>query len=705
MTRSVLVISKTKETGYSIARDMKRFIGAFASVETFCLEERADLSGLYRHDIFVVANQTVMDAVRAYLPAGRPVFLAARTINIENLHKLIELEPGSSAIVIGTSEETADITIKIIEGLGIQDLDLAPYYPGCPRPCGDIGLAITPGLFNLVPEGIETVIDLGIQGLDLSTYAELLSALSAPASVLNDITRRYIRAILKPTIQSKAIARKNAALKRELELVLDTVSEAIMFVNRDHTVMFINAAAERLFQIFDAVGRRIDEIFPDTAFPDWFESGESVFSEIVPIGQTNFVVTANLNIDEKGESTGAVVTFRQVSEIQELENKVRRALRHKGNVAKRTFRDVIGHSEELLRMIDLARRFARTELTILIQGESGTGKELIAQAIHNESGRSSGPFVALNFAALPESLVESELFGYEEGAFTGAKKGGKPGLFEEAHNGTIFLDEIGDAPLETQKRLLRVLEEREVRRVGGNVTTPVNVRVIAATNQNLWALVEQEKFRKDLYFRLCAVPISIPALRERSGDIEELVRFFVSRQYHRRLNLSDELKSFLTRYSWPGNIRELENMISFLCTAVAPGRTAELSDLPTALIKNHRQDNGAEPEKAHQRAVRQESPYQAILEELIREGSAGAIEAILGELYRAVALNKGLGRNELQTRLKSRGVDASENQVRRWLSLLRELGLIEVGTARQGSRINTKGEEFWRYMKEKGGLG
>ncbi|WP_334307544.1 sigma-54 interaction domain-containing protein [Paraclostridium sp. AKS81] len=210
---------------------------------------------------------------------------------------------------------------------------------------------------------------------------------------------------------------------------------------------------------------------------------------------------------------------------------------------------------------DLGKKISKSDYTVLITGESGTGKELMAQSIHNESLRSKQPFIAINCAAMPENLLESELFGYEEGAFTGALKGGKKGLFEQAHNGTIFLDEIGDMPIYLQTKLLRVLQENQVMRVGGESVIDIDVRVIAATNKNLLEMIRQEKFRADLYYRINVLPINIPSLRERKEDISMMLNYFMKKKRH----ISDEAKEILNKYPWPGNIRELKTQ---LCTLI-----------------------------------------------------------------------------------------------------------------------------------------
>jgi transcriptional regulator with PAS, ATPase and Fis domain len=255
-----------------------------------------------------------------------------------------------------------------------------------------------------------------------------------------------------------------------------------------------------------------------------------------------------------------------VSEIQRLTEELQRANRYIRSLqAKYTFDDILGHSTSLLLAVEQARQAAQTPATVLLRGESGTGKELFAHAIHNVSPRHFNPFVRVNCAALSESLLESELFGYEEGAFTGARRGGKKGLFEEASGGTLFLDEIGEMTPATQAKLLRTLQEQEIVRVGGTRPVSVHVRVIAATHVNLEQAVAARRFREDLYYRLNVFPIVIPPLRYRKEDISELTQHIVYRHnqaYGRHVQQVDrDALQILERYSWPGNVRELENTI------------------------------------------------------------------------------------------------------------------------------------------------
>jgi transcriptional regulator with PAS, ATPase and Fis domain len=270
---------------------------------------------------------------------------------------------------------------------------------------------------------------------------------------------------------------------------------------------------------------------------------------------------------------------QEMTRIKGLVNRMTRAVRFDLN-------EILGSSPQIKAVKEIAATVALGSASIMIMGESGTGKELFARAIHTMSPRSKGPFIGVNCGAIPETLMESELFGYMEGAFTGALKTGKPGKFELASGGTIFLDEVGDLPLHLQVKLLRVLEEREVERVGSTQPIPVDIRVIAATNRNLEKMMEQGEFRVDLFYRLSVIPLLIPPLRERTGDILEILQFFLARS-GRDLGqpvsgVAPEALELLVAYNWPGNVREMQNAVDYAVT-MATGPRIELEHLPPRL--------------------------------------------------------------------------------------------------------------------------
>jgi transcriptional regulator with PAS, ATPase and Fis domain len=313
---------------------------------------------------------------------------------------------------------------------------------------------------------------------------------------------------------------------------------------------------------------------------------------------------------------------------------------------------------------------ALSDASILITGESGTGKELFSQAIHNASRRRAKPFVAINCAAIPESLLESELFGYDEGAFTGAKKGGKPGLFEIAHEGTVFLDEIGEMPLALQARLLRVLQEKCVMRVGGNRLIDIDVRVIAATNRNLKDEVRRQTFRKDLYYRLNVLPMVLPTLREHSEDVPELIAM-MQKRLGATFSIGPALMTELKRYEWDGNIRELQNLIAYLYHLDKP--VVSFQDLPYGTELN----GGAE-------AAAEDLPDVLKIDDY-RYGY------VLWFVYRAGRDRRRIGRRTLRQRLDRAGYVVSEREVRTILGDLAEWGYLRIRSGRAGTEITAKG--------------
>lgn len=286
------------------------------------------------------------------------------------------------------------------------------------------------------------------------------------------------------------------------------------------------------------------------------------------------IVTATPITDENGKVVLCVSNARFTDELSLLD----KYYKGKEKISDYSEKTLVSKSETVSKLYEAARQVAKTDSSILVTGETGTGKSMIARYIHENSGRTKGKFIELNCAAIPENLIESELFGYESGAFTGAKKGGKPGLFEMADNGTLFLDEIGDMPLNLQGKLLHAIQNRTITRIGGTVEKTVNVRILTATNKNLEKLIEEGLFRSDLYYRITVVPLYMPALRERKEDIDELVKSFLllfNSRYGRQVEIADMALEILNDYRWPGNIRELENLIERLVVTDRTGVIGE----------------------------------------------------------------------------------------------------------------------------------
>jgi transcriptional regulator with PAS, ATPase and Fis domain len=360
-----------------------------------------------------------------------------------------------------------------------------------------------------------------------------------------------------------------AALERDrhwdslFRATLDTISDGILVVDKKGSVTHVNRRANKLIYNDRFVTSAPKEL--KAPMEKVMRSGEAVYDELIEFNDHK--MTASF-LPLRDEDDNMVISVQEVEHIHKIERKVRQKLANKGLVAKNSFDMLYANGQELQEAVRTAKQYAVVDSSVLICGETGTGKEMFAQSIHNYSSRRDEAFVAVNCATIAPNLLESELFGYVEGAFTGAKRGGKIGLFELAHKGTIFLDEIGETSLEMQARLLRVLEEHEIMRVGDDKVIPVDIRVIAATNRDLQQMVEEGKFRSDFYYRLDVLALHLPPLRVCRENIVPLIKHFNSKYSERHakhsLDFTDESLEVFKNYGWPGNVRELKNVIERL---------------------------------------------------------------------------------------------------------------------------------------------
>jgi transcriptional regulator, propionate catabolism operon regulatory protein len=358
-------------------------------------------------------------------------------------------------------------------------------------------------------------------------------------------------------------AREQKATTLRYGAIIDAASDGIVAVDENGRVTTINATAAAMLKLDKEEGpdRHIAELIPNCPITQVLRTQKPIHDRLTRIDKGRYVFNYQPVILE-GAVIGAVAAFRDIRHVMRAEHVVRRSL-SKGLVAKYKLSDLVHASPAMRDVVNIGRQYAGTDSTILVMGETGTGKEIFVHGIHSLSHRADQPFVSVNCAALPEQLLESELFGYEEGAFTGSKKGGKPGRFEIAHQGTIFLDEIDSTPEAVQIRLLRVLQEKEVMRVGGDRKIPVDVRIIAAASRDLNAAVQEGKFRADLFFRLNVLRLQIPPLRRRQEDIPLLLEHFILHFSNRHglepITLPEDYLKRLMVHDWPGNVRQLRN--------------------------------------------------------------------------------------------------------------------------------------------------
>ncbi|HWJ03000.1 MAG TPA: sigma 54-interacting transcriptional regulator [Verrucomicrobiae bacterium] len=369
--------------------------------------------------------------------------------------------------------------------------------------------------------------------------------------------------------------RQRELLTNKLFAVLNSLQDGFLLADEQQNVTHFNTLAAKMLDINEEQCAGLEELIDAKKLWHSIEKGEQFSGQIKGRRVANQLFCDAVPIKKKGRIEGAVITLKDIQQIKNLVKDV------SVSEVETNFSQIVGVGRKIHELKKMALKLAPGNSTILIQGESGTGKELLARAIHQSSKRKANGFIALNCGAIPETLLESELFGYEEGSFTGAKRGGKLGKFELAHNGTIFLDEIGDMPLHLQVKLLRVLQERRVERIGGTRSIPVDVRVIAATHRDLDKMVKTGEFREDLYYRLNVIPLTVPPLRERREDIPTLIEFYL--QHYCELVekqvkfITNEVMDILIGYPWPGNVRELANVIEYCVTmAVTDSITADI---------------------------------------------------------------------------------------------------------------------------------
>ena len=434
--------------------------------------------------------------------------------------------------------------------------------------------------------------------------------------------------------------------KEMLRTIINVSPDGLIAVDGAGRITLCNARARRLLGLDSlSQGQPISQVVPELNLEATVQSGQEEKNRVV---KSRELVVTNIPLRAGREVLGAISTFQKIQDVEESGRRMRSQLAQKGLTAHYTFDDLIGESRCLAQTKKLAQTFCQLDSTILLTGETGTGKEILAQSIHSGSARRRAPFIPVNITSLTSTLAESELFGYEDASFTGAKKGGRAGIFELADCGTVFIDEIGDASLELQAKLLRALEQRSIRRVGGAEEIPIRASVIAATNRDLSAMLRDGNFRKDLFFRLNMFPLATIPLRKRPGDILSLLEHFLTQTLAPELVqtlLGPEIRSFFLRYHWPGNVRELMNAAEYI-KLTHEGRPLTPQDLPAYMLA---------PGDSQDRVFLAQTEYQ---------------------LLSAVEANRGIGRNRLHALLAQEGVDLGVGKIRALLKSLEERGLV-----------------------------
>lgn len=676
MKRVGIIYTNTKNSKAMnyILQNLQEVFEGYVAFTNYYLEDFNEDTMLYEN-AYLAASGVPFQTLRNYVRDYTTIIKIHRSPERDSLKKIEQIPAGTNVLLVNDNYENALETVASFNDAGIGHITLIPYDKNLEHTdiYDELTVAVTPGEVPLVPARIRQIIDIGYRPVSFDTMYTLMKALDLDIDVINRNLFRHIQSVLESntSFHDNYI---NSYLKSEmLNHIASKNKTAMLLVDNQYRIVYANAKADSVFQTDDIYKLNIRDYIDLRTLTDRQSSSEPL--EIA--GQQYLYNKYPFMLMD--ETVGYYITLQDKSDFDGSS----RQNQKKGYVAKYQFKDIVHKSPAMKDVIDKALQIALSDHTILIRGESGTGKELIAQSIHNASFRSSGPFVAINCASLPETLLESELFGYDSGAFTGAREKGKIGLFEQANHGTLFLDEIGDFPLSLQSRLLRAIQEKQLMRLGSDHLIDVDVRIITATNKDLEAAVSAGTFRADLFFRLNVLPLSLPSLRNRKEDIPALLKHFLGNSWR---NITETELRILLNYNWPGNIRELENMATYYNA---------LSSLPDYL---YQQTASASPAPSPQASADTQPAYPRSVSVPVSLSRTADIEdlkrIILEMISSGTAVSHGIGRSTILYALKDSGIDISDGKLRELLLSLKELGLIEIGKGRGGTRLTERGKDY-----------
>lgn len=688
--KKITVISLDPRAGASYAGEVRSLFGEYADVSMLNVMDGSAAGTLEWSDLFVISTDAYGSAeeVARHVPIGCQTMAIEVSFRWKELRKLKEIPKGSKVLFVNMTQTMAREAIAQLNQFGINHIHLIPFYPGADLE-EEVHIAVTPDEMRYVPEFIEKKINLGQRPCTSGMMIEIALRLDLEQLLETEKFQQYFQAIATSNYSFDQMFSRSIRLESQFYILMDILEDGIIGINEKGEIFACNKQAEEITKASASliIGKRCDEVFSYIPFVKCLLEKRRIPAKMLKINGVNVSMEV-VPVLRQENCIGAFAKLQKFNEVEVRQNELRSQLMSKGHVAKYSFDDVIGESEVIQKTKKVLERMAASESPVLLIGETGTGKELFAHAVHRASRRKDGPFIAINVAAVPENLLESELFGYEEGAFTGAKKGGRPGLFEFSHRGTLFLDEVEGMSQALQVKLLRVLQEREIMRVGGNRVIKIDVRIVAATNESLEEKVEEGSFRRDLYYRLNTLPIVIPTLAERGEDI-----FLIIESMRQELGgsfvLTEPVKEFLRSYTWPGNIRELRNVVEYFIYTGEPEITIE--ELPPTVFRKHsvklRPITTSQPTPARTipRASEEFSPYWFVL----------------GQLYQASENNTPIGRERILTEAKANHLPLSQQEVRKILSGMADEGLLHISRGRGGSRLLPAGRDLWETHNKK----
>ena len=684
MKKKVAIITNAKEIRNSMKEQMEFLFEELIEIEIYSIEDKS-IKKLNRADLYLISSSAYEFLDSDFLKKDN-IVIADLTLTKEKLGYLKKFPKGTKAIFFNVSFKMCIEAISMMYHLGVNNIEFILAYPKMEK-FPDENIIITPSETKLLPKNIDNreIIDIGHRIIDANTIIEIALKLEFEHILYYKKIREYLDTVATNDYSLSKILEKATQAESQFSLLMKTTKIAILGVDKDNFLCSCNERAEKILNKRSGtlLGNNAEELLPYIPFKEAKESREEIKTKLIKIGD-EYINISIIPIIKAEYYMGAFAIFQKFEEEEKKQNELRRQLLNKGHKAKYTFDDIVGESQPMLKLKGLAKKMAKIDADILITGESGTGKELFAHAVHNYSDRKDYPFVAVNCAAIPENLLESELFGYEEGAFTGAKKGGKIGLFEFAHMGTLFLDEIEGMSPALQIKLLRVIQEKEIMKIGGAKVINIDVRIIAATNEELRKLVKENKFRKDLYYRINTLPIMIPPLREREDDVYLLLERFKT-EIGADFKFTPKAKEAFKMYNWEGNIRELKNYVEFF--NFMGEEYINFEDMPLAVKEYYAENKKEISEKEESNILKETAGHRykeyVFLLKKIKENQKAGLSS---------------GRKILCSICEKNNISLTEQEIRGILKNLEKIDFIKVFKGRKGNIISEKGEEFLKNL-------
>lgn len=672
MDRSLLLLTDRKLICDMYYNDLVKLFKNYLKIKAFSFDisSKKNLKSLVENtNILLITREGLYDEVRNFVPEKCVVIKLEYGFLKEKIEELKSFSNDTKALICFHSY-FASVKIMSLLYNYVRNIKFDVYKPEEHIDTKNYNLAIIGENSSIIPAGIKNTFNLGIRKISLSTLLSIANAGDISSEELEKSFLEYSKDIYIENKDFYRFYNLFSVNKIQFKTIMNGVEDyGILVCDNNFCILEYNLLFKKIFSEKENLNRT--SLKNINGLEDLYSTllkNKILNNNLIEYNRKFFMVSSQECFSPWNLSNYFIILFKDVTKIISLERSFKQQLAQKGHISTYTFDDIYGKSSAIQDCVNKAKKISKIDETVLITGESGTGKELFAQSIHNHSSRKDYPFIALNCAALPINLLESELFGYSEGTFTGAKKGGKIGLFEKANKGTFFLDEIGDISLETQVKLLRVLEEKKIMKLGSDEIIPIDVRIIAATNKNLRELVKKGLFRLDLYYRLNTLELFIPPIRERKEDIPLLISHILKNENLTHIKISKSLMTFFKNFTWEGNVREMVNCLKYMAN-ISDGVVTE-KYLPKYILDEYK--------------------------ESLKNNSKNNIDFVLKDekiVFNILSIisKKEIGRIELLEELKKLNIDISDYKLRNVLQTLQSLEYLHIGKGRKGMIITKLG--------------